>query len=201
MFKHIAEVLKHFADLLVTYGPLGLFILGALDSVGVPLPAAMDLLLIEVALRTPERAWIAAGVAVVGSLIGNIILFRAARLGGSRFVKRETPPAEQHKFRRWFAEFGLLTVFIPAIVPFVPLPLKVFVVSAGAMHTPFGRFLAVIITARVLRYFGEAYLGVRFGQDARGFLQHNSWNIAAAVLAAAIILVIALRWRERRRAL
>jgi membrane protein YqaA with SNARE-associated domain len=194
-------MLKHFVDILVAYGPLGLFIIGALDSMGVPLPAAMDILLIEVALRTPERAWFAAAVAIIGSLGGNILLFRAARLGGSRFVNAATPPEEQHKFRRWFAQYGLLTVFIPAVVPFVPLPLKVFVISAGAMHTPFSRFLAVILAARMLRYFGEAFLGIRFGQDARGFLQHNSWNIAAAALAAALLLVLALKWQQRRRAL
>src|SRR5215813_2979957 len=125
MLKHIADILKHFVDIMVAYGPVGLFGIGVLDSMGVPLPAAMDFLLLEVAMKTPDRAYIAAAVAVIGSIGGNLLLFRAARLGGRRFVNAKTPPEEQHKFRRWFSRYGLLTVFIPAIVPFVPLPLKV----------------------------------------------------------------------------
>jgi membrane protein DedA with SNARE-associated domain len=198
---HIGNILRHFVDLLVAYGPLGLLTLGLLDSMGVPLPAAMDLLLLEVAMKTPNRAYLAAAVAVAGSLVGNVVLFRAARLGGRRFVDAKTPPEEQHRFRRWFRRYGLLTVFIPAVVPFVPLPLKVFVVSAGAMHTPISRFLAVILVARILRYFGEAYLGILLGQDASGFLQRNAWNIVFLLVAVSALVILLIRWHDRRRAL
>ena len=61
----------------------------------------------------------------------------------------------------WFHRYGLLTVFIPALTPIVPLPLKVFVISAGALRAPFVKFLAVIVVARVIRYFGEVYLGIQ----------------------------------------
>ena len=94
----------------------------------------------------------------------------------------------------------MLTVFIPAVTPFVPLPLKFFVVSAGAMHTPVSRFLAVVLLARVIRYFGEAYLGIRLGEDAHGFLLHNGWNIAGIAVAMVLVLVGLIRWYDRRRA-
>jgi membrane protein DedA with SNARE-associated domain len=187
-------------DTLIAYGPVGVFLIGVLDSMGIPLPAAMDALLLGVAIETPHRAYFAAAMAVIGSLGGNILLFRAARMGGRRFVKAETPEAEQHRFRRWFNRYGLMTVFVPAIVPFVPLPLKVFVVSAGAMHTRFSKFFAVVLAARVIRYFGEAYLGVRLGQDASGFLHQNMWNIAGLILVMSLGFVMAIRWYDRRRA-
>ena len=79
-------------------------------------------------------------------------------------------------------------------------PLKVFVISAGAMHTPLSRFLGVVSLARVIRYFGEAYLGVRLGEDAHGFLIHNGWNIAGVAVAIALVLLGLIRWRDRRRA-
>ena len=90
-------------------------------------------------------------------------------------------------------------MFIPAVTPFVPLPLKVFVISAGAMHTPVRRFLGVVLLARVTRYYGEAYLGIRLGQDAHGFLTRNGWNIAGIAVAMALVLVGLIRWRDRRR--
>ena len=103
--------------------------------------------------------------------LGNLFLFRAAYYGGRKFAREAAPDGRRAKFQRWFHRYGLLTVFIPAVTPFVPLPLKVFVISAGAMHTPLRRFLAVVLLARVIRYFGEAYLGIRLGQDAQGFLR------------------------------
>src|SRR5438270_13685361 len=125
-----------------------------LDSMGVPLPAVLDTLLITLAIETPEHAYLAAALATVGSLGGNMFLFRAARLGGRRFLAEEAPESRRAKFQRWFQRYGLLTVFIPAVTPFAPLPLKVFVLSAVAMGTSFTRFLPVIVSAPLLRYLG-----------------------------------------------
>jgi membrane protein DedA with SNARE-associated domain len=198
-------LLKTIADALIAFGPAGVLLIGFIDSLGVPLPAALDALLIGVAIQTPQFAALAAGLAVVGSISGNYLLFRAARYGSGWLVKEVKDKeggadTRGEKFRQWFARYGLLTVFIPAVVPFVPLPLKVFVISAGAIRTPSGRFLAVVLLARALRYFGLIWLAVRLGQDARGFLTHNAWNLVAALLTMALALVIVIRWYDRRRA-
>jgi membrane protein DedA with SNARE-associated domain len=198
-------LLKTIADALIAFGPAGVLLIGFIDSLGVPLPAALDALLIGVAIQTPQFAALAAGLAVIGSISGNYLLFRAARYGSGWLVKEVKDKeagadTRREKFRQWFGRYGLLTVFIPAVVPFVPLPLKVFVISAGAIRTPKGRFLAVILLARVLRYFGLIWLAVRLGQDARGFLTHNAWNLVAALLTMALALVIVIRWYDRRRA-
>src|SRR5689334_6957407 len=121
---------------------------------GIPLPAILDTLLIGVAIEAPERGYLAAALATVASLAGNILLFRAARLGGQRFLNKESPGGKGERFRLWFQRYGLLTVFIPAVTPFAPLPLKVFVISAGALRSSMARFLAAIFAARVIRFFG-----------------------------------------------
>ena len=177
-----------------------MFAIGLLDSLGVPLVGGVDALLIYVAVRTPRVAYLAATGAIVGSILGNLILFRTARYGVRRFAGEEVADGRRQKFRLWFQRYGLLTVFIPAVTPFVPLPLKVFVVSAGAMHTPLARFLLVVVVARVIRYYGEAYLGIRLGEDAHGFLTRNGWNIAGIAVATALVLVGLIRWFDRRRA-
>ena len=193
-------MLKNIGNALIAFGPLGLFVIALLDSLGVPLVGGVDVLLIYVAVKTPQMAYIAATSATLGSILGNLILFRTARYGVRRFAGAETPDGKRQKFRIWFQRYGLLTVFIPAVTPFVPLPLKVFVVSAGAMHTPLSRFLGVVLLARVIRYFGEAYLGIRLGEDAHGFLTRNGWNIAGIAVAIALVLVGLIRWYDRRRA-
>ncbi len=159
----------------------------------------MDALLILVSVKSPDRAWITACVATVGSLSGNVALFWAARHGGRYWIKVPEPDQPQ-KFRKWFRRFGLATVFIPAVLPLPPMPLKLFVVSAGVLHTRFGQFFAVILFARVIRYFGEAYLGMKFGKEgAWAFLKSNAWTMAGLMVVFALALYLVVRFNDRRR--
>jgi membrane protein DedA with SNARE-associated domain len=192
-------LLHKIAEALIAYGPPGVFLLALLDSLGVPLPAAIDALLLFVAWKTPDRAYLSACLAIAGSLIGNIGLFWAARGGGKRWVKSIPEPDKPQRFRRWFHRYGLITVFIPAMFPVIPLPLKVFVISAGVLHTRFSKFLAVILLARVMRYFGEAYLGIQLGENAQHFLEHNAFTIVGAALGLAFAMVLAIKLNDRRR--
>ena len=184
---------------LIAFGPWGVFLLGFIDSLGIPLPATMDALLVLVAVKAPQRAYFTALMAVLGSAGGSITLFLAVRQGRQLFLKGEPPPGKRQRFERWFDRYGMLTVFIPAVTPVLPLPLKVFVVSAGALKTPFSKFLAVILLARVIRYFGEAYLGIQLGADAQTFLAHHAWTILGIALALAAAAYVLIRTIDRRR--
>ncbi len=191
-------MLHHLKEALIAFGPLGVFLLAALDSCGVPLPGAMDVSLVYVAWHSPAMAYWTALAAVVGSACGNVGLYLAARHGVRRLVK-EPEPGKPRRFREWFDRYGLVTVFIPALVP-IPLPMKPFVISAGVMRTPISQFLAVVLAGRVIRYFGEAYLGVSMGQDAQGFLLRNGWTMTGVALALAFLLFAAIWLNDRRRA-
>jgi membrane protein YqaA with SNARE-associated domain len=184
---------------LITFGPWGVFLLGFIDSLGIPLPATMDALLILVAVKAPQRAYFTALMAVLGTAGGSLTLFLAVRHGRRLFLKGEPLPGRRQRFERWFNRYGMLAVFIPAVVPVLPLPLKVFVVSAAALKTPFSKFLMVILLARVIRYFGEAYLGVLLGEDAQTFLARHIWMILGIVLALAGAAYVAIGRIDRRR--
>src|SRR5208283_687569 len=162
----------------------------------------MDALLVLVAVKAPQRAYFTALMGVLGSAGGSISLFWAVRHGRRLFLKGQPPPGKRQRFERWFNRYGMLTVFIPAVTPVLPLPLKVFVVSAGALKTPFSKFLAVILLARVIRYFGEAYLGILLGEDAQTFLARHVWTILgiAVALAGAAYVVIGMIDRRRETA-
>src|SRR5689334_4743281 len=192
------RTLARLSPILQPYGPWGIFGLALLDSMGVPLPSATDVILLGIgvdAVRAPSRVYFAAFMALLGSLIGNVILFHCARQG-RRLVSK--PDAEPGKFQEWFRRYGLLTVFVPAVVPFVPLPLKVFVISAGALRTPFGKFMVVITVARVIRFFGLAYIALQLGVDARGFFLRNGWLLVGIAIGVALLLYLAMRWSEGR---
>ncbi len=189
-------ILYKISAALAAYGAWGVFFLGIVDSFGVPLPAAMDLLLVGIgagSVSRPQRAFLAAFLAVTGSLIGNVGLFLAAR-SGARWLSRSEPVSRKNQgFRNWFRRYGLLTVFVPALTPAPPLPLKVFVVSAGALRSSLPRFIAVVALARAVRYFGEVYLGLTLGKDAPGFLARNGWTLAGLALALSLALWAVIR--------
>lgn len=190
--------LHNLAVTLQALGPWGVFLLSIVDSIGVPLPAAIDGLVIGVgaaSAKDPGIAWLTAAMAVLGSTGGNAFLFLGARHGSRIWKRSDVPPGKRQKFREWFEQYGLVTVFIPAIVPVLPLPLKVFVISAGVMQTPFWKFIGVIVVARFLRYFGEAWLGLQLGADAHGFLLRHAWSLTSG----AVILTLAIfLWMRRR---
>lgn len=191
------ELLHSLTEALVKFGPFGVFLIGVLESSGVPIPAALDFLIVFVAWKSPGTAYLTAGIAVLGSLCGNILLFQTSLHGGRKLLKAPDPEAPQ-KFRKWFNRYGLVTVFIPALVP-IPLPLKVFVISAGVLHTPFRKFLAVILVARVVRYFTLAYLGLQLGEHAKEFLKQNVWSFVGVSVGLALGLYLLVRFNDRRR--
>jgi membrane protein YqaA with SNARE-associated domain len=196
-------LLRNIANFLVAIGPWGLLLLAVLDSGGIPLPNGLDAYLVFLAVKEPSNAYWYAAIAVAGSVMGNVALFLIARRGGRRFMER-TEPGRGERFRRWFQRFGLATVFVPALMP-VPMPLKFFVICAGALRTRFVTFLIVILLARLPRYFGEAWLGIRLGRESTAFLKQHVWHfiIAAGALFVLLCLIVLAseRWRRRRKEL
>lgn len=182
----------------MAWGPAGILLLSILDSSGIPVAGVFDALLIFIAVKNPSVAWLCAGLAVVGSTTGNVILFWAAHKSGSRYVQNSTPDGRSAKFREWFRRYGMVTVFVPALVP-IPMPLKLFVVSAGVMGTPVAEFVSVVAVARILRYFGEAWLGMKLGLESTAFLKSHVWYFVAGALVLSGLLYVFIRLRDRGR--
>jgi len=191
-------LLHHLTDALLAWGPAGILLLSILDSSGVPVAGVFDALLILIAVEQPSVAWLCAGMAVAGSTVGNVILFWMARKGGQGFMNKAAPEGRAAKFRQWFRRYGMVTVLVPALVP-IPMPLKLFVISAGATGTALGEFVAVVLIARVLRYFGEAWLGITLGRESTRFLTTHAWDFVAGGVALFLVLYGFIRWRDATR--
>lgn len=190
--------MKAFVAKLTALGPLGLFAIAIIDSSGIPIPAAVDILIIVLSIASPASAWLVTVAAITGSLIGNFILYRIARKGGQLFLDRHTQGGRGAQFRRWFNHYGLLTVFIPALVP-VPMPLKPFVACSAVFGVPFRFFLGTILLARLIRYPALAYLGAQLGNDAPAFLKSHTPHLAAIAGLLFCVLFAAIRWLDFRR--
>jgi membrane protein YqaA with SNARE-associated domain len=199
----VESCLKQLIGTLIAWGPAGVFLLAILDSTGVPLVGGVDALVVVVAAANHGAAWMAAGAAVIGSMLGSFALFYLARKGGEAYLARYTSEGRGARFKAWFERYGLVTVFIPAASP-IPMPMKVFVLSAGAMEISPVSFGAVLLVARIPRYFLIAWLGTRLGAQTLPFLSAYTKEHAVAIVLVALVLcvlvIVANRFVERKRA-
>ena len=189
-------MLERFTQFLIALGPWAIVLASFIDSAGIPLTVGVDALIILLSARKPELAPVLAGLAVLGSCAGNLTLFHIARKGGQRLLKAEAPEGQQQRFRRWFNRYGLLTVFIPALIP-IPMPMKFFVACSGALGIRAFWFLFTVVIARLLRYGGEAYLGVQMGEHSVGYLAEHRWDLLIFAVALGLTLYLLVRISER----
>jgi membrane protein YqaA with SNARE-associated domain len=172
---------------------MGVFFLGLLDSTGVPMIGGVDALIVLVAIMNHSQAYLAAGAAIAGSLIGSLVLFGIAYKGGEEYHRRHTSSPRGAKLRAWFHEYGLLTVFVPAFVPIIPLPLKIFIISAGALEESPVTFSIVLLAARIPRYMFMAWLGSRLGADSIPYLRQHIWELVLLTAALFVVLYFGVR--------
>ena len=191
--------MRELTQKLISWGPAGVFLLAVLDSAGIPLPGGVDALLIAVAVVQPDSAYWSAALAIIGSIIGSLVLFYLARRGGQKYLDRHTTTGRARRMREWYREYGLLTVFVPALVP-IPLPLKLFVICSGALNIGLVPFTLTLLAARIPRYFGLAWLGASLGSGALDYLRQHVWALLAlAVLLFLLLIVIVRNLRQIRR--
>ena len=193
--------MKHFLAILTAWGLPGLFLIAIIDGAGVPNPSGPDVILLLYTSHRPDDWWMAGLSAVAGSLIGSLILFEMARRGGKRYLDEKLHTGRGKKFRDWFRHYGLVTVFIPALVP-IPMPLKAFEICAGALGVSRTAFVLTFVGARIPRYLALCWLGRGLHEEPMKFLKANSLNfvwIALATTAFCVVLVkVADRYRKPR---
>lgn len=190
--------MKKIAAILISWGPIGLLIMAVLDSAGIPLPTGVDAMLVILSSLNPAAAALYAGLSILGSLIGCQILFMIGRQGGKMYLDKKTEYGKAKKFRDWFQKYGLWTVFVPTLLP-IPLPTKVFVLSAGALGVPTLRFALVILVARTIRYFGLAYCGAIYGRTAFDYIKASGKPLGMAVGVILMLTLLIFWFRGRKK--
>jgi membrane protein YqaA with SNARE-associated domain len=188
--------LPHWLQAIVaTAGGLGLFLIAFLDSSVLTFPVINDLLLIDLSIRNPARMPYYAAMATLGSVGGCLLLYYLARKGGEAMFQKQAGPRAQ-QIRAWIERNGFLSILVTALLP-PPTPFKVFVIAAGALEMPVRTFVVGLLAARAIRFFGEGFLAIRYGDQAGQFLLTHKLEVAGIVLGVVACLyllsLIALR--------
>lgn len=103
------------------------------------------------------------------------------------------------RLRQWFQHYGLLTVFISALSP-IPMPMKLFVISAGALGVNPRSYGLTVLAARILRYGALAYLGSQLGEGAGTYLKSHAWQIGGVLALVFLVLLVCVKVMDWRRA-
>lgn len=171
-------------------GP-GLFLIAFLDSSVLTFPVINDLLLIDLSIRFPKRMPYYATMATIGSVTGCILLYYIARKGGEAMLHKYAGPRAQ-RTHEWIKRNGFLSILVTALLP-PPNPFKVFVIAAGALEMPMRSFVLGLLAARGIRYFGEGFLAVRYGDRASEYLMTHKLEVSGISLLVVVALYLASR--------
>src|SRR6476646_5006564 len=104
-------------------GP-GLFLIAFLDSSFLTFPEVVDLLIIWLTIRHPDRMLYYALLSTLGSIAGCYALFTLAQKGGEAFLRKRFHERHVDRAMAVVQKHGLLSVLVPSLLP-PPAPFKV----------------------------------------------------------------------------
>lgn len=188
----IATFLSAIQDWAGELGGVGLFVIALLDSSFLSFPQVNDILIILLSTTHPSRMPYYAAMTTLGSLVGCFMLYAVARRGGDAFLRKRMTGPFVDRALTLYQKYGLMAVIVPALLP-PPVPFKLFVLLAGAAAVSPVRFGLAVLIGRGIRYFGQGYLAVLYGERAADFMKHYGAQIgiglAIAAVAAAVIVI------------
>jgi undecaprenyl-diphosphatase len=197
--ERVSNYLQHLiAGMGGPWGGFGLFFVALCDSSFLSLPEINDLLILYFCTRFKEQAYFYALMAMLGSATGCSLLYWLGKSRGYGFLQRKYSQTKLESALRAYQRYGVFAIIGPALMP-PPFPFKIFVLSAGICGLSFPRFLAAVLVGRGFRYFFEAALAIRYGDQAMAYLEANYTQVAIVLFAVSLaVLAIYLVMNQLR---
>jgi membrane protein YqaA with SNARE-associated domain len=194
----MAEIVSWIQTFALSVGAPGLFVVAFLDSSFLSLPQINDLLLIVMILQQKPLMPIYAASATMGSIVGCLVPYYIGRKGGEALVHKRFGSSRSTRAIAALQRHGIMAVLLPALLP-PPAPFKLFVILAGVAKIPLHKFVAAIAIGRGIRYFGEGFLAVRYGDQAMVLLERNGRPAALFLVSLVLAGSVAYMLVNRRR--
>lgn len=179
-------------------GGMGLFIIAALDSSFLSFPQVNDLLIIALSIKRPELMPYYAAITTAGSLLGCFVLYSVAWRGGEVFLRKRFSGARVERGMALYQRHGLLAVIVPSLLP-PPVPFKLFVLLAGAARVAPWKFGLAVAIGRSIRYFGQGYLAVVYGEAAIAMVEEHGRAVGLGLAALALAVGVGYFYWSRPR--
>jgi membrane protein YqaA with SNARE-associated domain len=199
LIEWFLEISRHVVEAAVYVAAPMMVLVGALDSSLLSLPEVNDYITIARVANNPNEVYYFPLFPAIGSVIGCLFLYRIA-MRGEQFISKRFHPKHLDRVKELYRKWGLFALVIPALLP-PPMPFKIFVASAGALGYPIGRFAAVIMMARTVRYYFWGILAFFFRNEVRwmiDWLGENLLAVLGVLIAASIVFFIVSRMMKNR---
>ena len=183
MLKRLYDWIIQWAQ--TPYGIWALFVLAFAESSFFPIPP--DVLLIALAVATPQRGFRFALICTLGSVLGGICGYLIGwqfMIGiGDRIVELYGLSAKMDYIADLYQRYDAWAV---GIAGFTPIPYKVFTITAGAFKINFAVFLLASLISRAARFFLIGTLFYIFGPGIQRFIDRY-FNILAVAFTVLLI--------------
>jgi membrane protein YqaA with SNARE-associated domain len=197
VLKSILATIEEWAN---GVGGIGLFVVAALDSSFLSFPQVNDLLVIYLSTKRPALMPYYAALTVLGSVVGCFVLYGFAYRGGEVFLRKRVSGPRVERGLALYQRHGLLAVVVPALLP-PPMPFKLFVLLAGAARVSPWKFGVAVVIGRGIRYFGQGYLAVLYGERAVAIVQEHGREVGIGLALTALAIGLGFYvYRKRRSA-
>jgi len=175
------------------YGTVGLFFVSFIESFISPI--LPDLILIPMALSTPEKAIYYAMIATVASVLGGIIGYFIGDRLGLPVLQKYAPAKHVETIHNWLEKYGGWAIFFAAMAP---IPYKFISISAGVFRINMVVFLLASVFGRGKRFLLEGLLIFYYGPQAIELIKNYSNNFIIGFVALAVIGVIAIAIMKKK---
>lgn len=184
-------------------GPIGLLLLGILDSSFLFLPFGNDFLLIAL-VSSNRQGWSWVGyvlVSAVGSVIGVFIIDTLIRKAGEEGLKKFLKPNQIEKLKSKIEKNAGWALFTATVIP-PPFPFTPVVMAASALQCSRRLLLSTVFFGRLVRFSIEAVLALYFGRQVLRFLESSVIDyVVYAFIAIAVVgsTLSIMKWLSVRK--
>ncbi|GGM41998.1 DedA family protein [Dactylosporangium sucinum] len=194
--------MHHIEEWMSTLSPIWIYLLVGgvigIESMGIPVPGEITLVTASLlSVTTSISPWLVASAASAGAIIGDSLGYYIGRRGGRRLLERfgrrfpkHFGPEHLAKAERAFQRWGVWAVFFGRFIALLRIlagPL------AGALHVPYGRFLAANALGGLTWAFGTVFAIYSIGRVAEKWLKDFSWIALAVAVVAGLVTTVYLR--------
>lgn len=162
-----------------------MFALSAAESTFLPVP--LEIILMPVMQRHRQWVWSLAFTVTAGALVGSLAFYALSAIAfdtlGMQLVETMGWQAQRDAFEQFFETWGFWAIVIAGILP---IPLQLAMIAAGAANYPVWLFCVAILLSRATRYYGIAWLVLRFGERAEELFHRHKTLFAAIATTIAV---------------
>jgi len=180
--------------LLEQYGIWGLIFTAFAESSFLPL--APDFFLIPLSLAMPRWALPLAVLTTAASICGSAFGYYLGSHIGKPLLKKLVSRRNLARIKIIFNRYGSWAILVAALIP---LPFKLFTISAGTFSMHFPKFITAALIGRGSRFFGEALLVIYLGPEALNLLKSDLSSFSLILAAILLVLVVLYSYWHRRQ--